>query len=348
MVDGPCALLRMVGLRRPARVPLFATDTNNKDEMKPDTTVGIGCSNHWLVTADRRSARLLNCLETEHGRLHLEEQSAVQEEWVESQHDRPSPRVGRDNRTYASAHHEKEERVHRFAKKVGAWIESELTKRRIKHAHAFIAPRFLGQLRNVLPSRMQSILTEHPLNLEHLAPGKLATHEAIKAMATCALDGARPMTRQEAVGAMATDHEVASKLQLEHAVLRSSIRDIAEELGRLRDEEVTEHPTGRLDLYLQGLEQHLRKHFALEERAGFLVRDLALDASLLKLRDRLIEEHRSFEHRLAALVDSVKRSESDGSVLSEAFVEELGALLGDLQKHEMDENELIQKFATGG
>jgi hypothetical protein len=133
----------------------------------------------WLLTADRRRARLLSCTRTPHGRLHVETRATLNEVWSEFQHGRPSPRTGKFGHTYASQGHEEDERIHRFAKQVADWLAREMDGRRIPFLHAFPARRFLGQLRRVLPERLQERLVDYPLNLCHLLPAELAKHEAV-------------------------------------------------------------------------------------------------------------------------------------------------------------------------
>ena len=70
----------------------------------------------WLLTIDRRHARLLACERTRQGRLHIDELAAIEEEWDELQHGRPSPRAGKDGHSYADVGREEEERLRRFAR----------------------------------------------------------------------------------------------------------------------------------------------------------------------------------------------------------------------------------------
>lgn len=130
----------------------------------------------WFLTADQRHARLLEGTTTPHGRLHIEELSVVEESWEELEHGRPSPRSGRVGHNSASEGHENEERLHRFAKQVAEWLRGELDSRQLERVHAFLAPKFLGQVRDVLPDRVRGRLVAHPVNLAHLEPGELARH----------------------------------------------------------------------------------------------------------------------------------------------------------------------------
>lgn len=133
----------------------------------------------WLLVADRRRARLLSAEPTSHGRLHIEEVAAVEEDWEEFQHGRPSARAGKDGHSYASRGHEDEERLHRFAKQVSGWLAHEVSRRAIPALHAFSARQLLGELRRVLEKRVHERVEEHALDLAHLSPGELARHKSV-------------------------------------------------------------------------------------------------------------------------------------------------------------------------
>lgn len=160
----------------------------NEDRTSPDVSAS---SDFWLLTADRRDARLLTAAYTPHGRLHVEQRVMLTEEWRELQHDRPSPRSGKDGHSYASLGHEEEERTHRFAKKVVEWLEGQMDERRITRLHAFCARRFLGQLRVVLPDRLHERLIDHSLDLASLTPGELAVHEAVTGLVSGDAEGSQ-------------------------------------------------------------------------------------------------------------------------------------------------------------
>ncbi len=133
----------------------------------------------WFATADRRRARLLACRSTLHKRLHVEEASGLEEKWEEREHGRPSALAGMNGHTYASFHHEEEERIHRFAKEIAHWLEREVQQRDLARIDLFAAPRLLGELRGLLPSALAGRLVEHEGDLNHVSLGELAKHPAI-------------------------------------------------------------------------------------------------------------------------------------------------------------------------
>lgn len=138
-------------------------------------------SPYWLMTADRRSARLLVGTWTDHGRLHLEAVSTIHEEWVESEHGRPSSRSVRDIHGTASEGHEEEERTHRFAKEIATWLDQEMESRGIARVECFCARKLLGALRGELPDRLRQSVFDHATDLAKLSAGELAKHPAVLA-----------------------------------------------------------------------------------------------------------------------------------------------------------------------
>lgn len=147
-------------------------DQNSHDGAEPSTE-------HWILVADQREARLLSGVLTSHGRLHIEPRSTLHEEWDEHQHGRPSPRASKDGHGYASIGHEDEERAQRFAREVAKWLQAEIESSGIQALHAFCAPKMLGSLRKVLPSRLRHLVREHATDLSRLSPGDLATHSTV-------------------------------------------------------------------------------------------------------------------------------------------------------------------------
>jgi hemerythrin-like domain-containing protein len=143
---------------------------------------------------------------------------------------------------------------------------------------------------------------------------------------------------------MKSDRERAVQIALEHAAVNNAIRDIRDEIDRLRSEPGPEHQAGELSGMLSAFGQHLKRHFEFEEHDGFLSDSEGFDARTQRVIDLLLAQHREFERRLVALVDGVKRAELGDGRLSDAFVEELRVLLAELVQHEDVENELVQRI----
>ena len=145
------------------------------------TKTNSGKSPLWLMTADRRSARLLPATWTEHGRLHVEESATLHEQWVESEHGRPSSRSVRDIHGTASEGNETEERTHRFAKEIARWLEQEMETRGIDRIECFCSRKLLGVLRGLLSDGLRQRVFDHATDLAKLTPGELAKHRAVLA-----------------------------------------------------------------------------------------------------------------------------------------------------------------------
>ena len=138
--------------------------------------------NFWMITADRRTARLLFASVTAHGRLHVEQKADLEEVWDEFEHGRPSGRSARDGLAHTPAGHEEEERTHRFAKQIAHWLRGKVDEFGIERVHAFCAPRILGPLRKALPGALHDRVMDHATDLAQLTPGELAVHHAVVAV----------------------------------------------------------------------------------------------------------------------------------------------------------------------
>jgi len=144
---------------------------------------------------------------------------------------------------------------------------------------------------------------------------------------------------------------LAERIAEEHAAIRGALEEIRAEVDRLRAEAGPEHGAGRLPALLRDFDQHLRRHFELEEEGGFFGEWTGLDPGKHRRVERLLAQHRSLERGVSALVDGASRAEARRAPLSEAFVSGLRKLLADLLRHEKAENELAQELAlqdTGG
>jgi hypothetical protein len=135
----------------------------------------------WLMTADSRGARLFQGVSTPQGRLHLTQRAELAEVWEEKEHHRASIQKSPHGQRYATASHEEEERIHRFARQVALWLEQHLGDDGIPRVHAFCAKRLLGPLRGELPERLQGRVVDHAIDLAQLTPGELENHAAVQA-----------------------------------------------------------------------------------------------------------------------------------------------------------------------
>ena len=128
---------------------------------------------------DGGRGRLLKCTRVAHGRLHVAEVSAIENDDEEHEHGRPSPRSGKSGNTYASGGHEDEHQIRRFAKEVVGWIEEHAAQIDSRTIRLFAAPRFLGELRKLYSSSLTDRIDEHSVDLTRLTPAGLAKHPAV-------------------------------------------------------------------------------------------------------------------------------------------------------------------------
>ena len=133
----------------------------------------------WIVVVDAGRARLLSCNRVPPGRIHVDEHDVIENHEEIHEHGRPSPRLGKSGHTYASAGHETEHQIHRFAKEVTAWIERKLARHSIDSLTLFSAPKFLGELRKLSPSGFAGRIREHQADLTQVSTSALAKHPAV-------------------------------------------------------------------------------------------------------------------------------------------------------------------------
>jgi protein required for attachment to host cells len=136
----------------------------------------------WVCLADSRQGRLLQCLTTPTGRTHVAELETCLDTWEGHEMTRPSPLRGKTGHSYASGGHEQDEAMHRFAKKLVAWLETQTEQHQIPHVDFFAPPRFLGVIRQTWHKPFADHVTEHEIDLTPLATSDLAKHPAIQAV----------------------------------------------------------------------------------------------------------------------------------------------------------------------
>lgn len=132
------------------------------------------------MVVDGGRGRLLRGRRVDHGRIHLEELESLENHPDEHEHGRPSPRSRMGGNTYASTGHEGEHNLHRFAKDVAAWIERTFEGHAVEELTLFSAPRFLGELRKLVPAALAARIREHQADLTQVSTATLAKHPAIE------------------------------------------------------------------------------------------------------------------------------------------------------------------------
>jgi protein required for attachment to host cells len=133
----------------------------------------------WFFVVDGGRGRLLRCSRVPHGRLHVDEVSAIEYRPEEHERGRPSPRTGKSGNTYASRGREDEYQIRRFAKEVVDWIAKHADRIETPSITLFAAPRFLGELRKLYGPALSKRIDERQGDLTQLSRAGLAKHPAV-------------------------------------------------------------------------------------------------------------------------------------------------------------------------
>ena len=160
-------------------------------------------NHHWILVADRAQARLLRGWRLAHDRTHIDEIGAIQSPPADREHHRPQPLGAKDGHSYASFHHEDEERLHRFVGEVVTWLEREVDAHDIRALDVFAPSRFLGAFGKRASRRFQTLVRGHDVELVNLGPGDLARHPTVARVVEEASGNRRSATRRQC-GTMST------------------------------------------------------------------------------------------------------------------------------------------------
>ena len=137
----------------------------------------------WVVVADARRARLLQCTFASAGSASVRPCATLVDDWPGHEHHRPSPLAAKDGRAYASLHHDAEEQLRRFGRRIVGWIGAAAADRGIERLTLFAPPRLLGVFRG---ERLQDRGPEVDLRegeLAHMTEADLCRHPAIEGLA---------------------------------------------------------------------------------------------------------------------------------------------------------------------
>jgi hypothetical protein len=152
-----------------------------------------------IAVCDNRSAKLFEAGLAPGGQVHADEVSSISNAWEDfHDHGRPS-RLGIGPSAVPDEHREPEELARRFAREAIAWITRKSSEMPDTPLHAFVAPRFLGYMREEVAR------SGHPLSAELLRGGlsglrahEIAAHPRVQALVHAASNGIR---RAAATGA---------------------------------------------------------------------------------------------------------------------------------------------------
>lgn len=148
----------------------------------------------WLLLADGGKARLVRAGIAPLNRTHVDEVETYENDNLEHERSRPSPRAGRAGST--ADNHEPDEQLLRFARKVNQWVHQRMKKLEIDQLDVIAPPRMLGALRKVRANGMRQQLQDHEADLTSFSTAQLADHPAIRKC--IGLNSARQQRRRDA------------------------------------------------------------------------------------------------------------------------------------------------------
>jgi hypothetical protein len=136
----------------------------------------------WVLAIDERKGSLWHGRRVLRGRIHFDRVAAIENEWKEEEHHRPTALGGMTGHTYAAPRHEVETIRHRFAKEVAAWIGAQVEANSIEHLHVFAPSRILSDIRGHFARGRGPRIDGHEAELTRLEAGEIAVHPAVTAL----------------------------------------------------------------------------------------------------------------------------------------------------------------------
>ena len=133
----------------------------------------------WVLLADARHGRLLHCSRTPYGRCHVQEVAAIATEAPVHHRQSTSPIWKNPTTTFGIEKQDTSERVRRFARQIGLWLEQNTKAHRIQQIALLSSPPLLAALRHVRTARFPQRLLERRIQLASLPISELAEHPTI-------------------------------------------------------------------------------------------------------------------------------------------------------------------------
>lgn len=138
------------------------------------------------------------------------------------------------------------------------------------------------------------------------------------------------------------DVSFAMRIASEHLSYRSLIEEIEDDLERVRRAEADS--AASLLRLLRSFATQVRAHFALEERGGLFEVYREHDFAFRQHAAAMLAQHRDFLERLRNILEVAEKIERPDGPEFEQCARELGELFRDLRKHELDEDELLERL----
>lgn len=133
----------------------------------------------WILSVNEQRGILWRGSLTSHESEHYEQIDTLDNEWEAHQHHRPSPLRSKDNHSHAAPPKEDATLRRHFAKDVAEWVEKKMHAHDVPALELFAPPRFLGELRKVMPDGLRSNLREHEGDLVYMGPSELQKHPGV-------------------------------------------------------------------------------------------------------------------------------------------------------------------------
>ena len=138
------------------------------------------------------------------------------------------------------------------------------------------------------------------------------------------------------------------RLEEEHAVFKSAVREIQAELDRAHDSRDIDGGRDVLLALLSRLRSLLLGHFSREEKGWSQLDASRSTPSTQRWIETLVREHRDYLKRIGELTSTLEAALLSRAPLAAEFDGELSALLGDLMRHELSEARLMQRSIFEG
>ena len=133
---------------------------------------------------------------------------------------------------------------------------------------------------------------------------------------------------------------IAMRIASEHLSYRSLIEEIEGDLKSVRGAEVAS--TRNVLRLLRSFHDHVRAHFALEEKGGLFEVYMENDFAFRRKAATLLSQHRDFLARLRRILDTLDTLAQPNGPEFERCAQELGELFRELREHEQAEDELLE------
>jgi iron-sulfur cluster repair protein YtfE (RIC family) len=145
----------------------------------------------------------------------------------------------------------------------------------------------------------------------------------------------------------AENAEQVQRIHDEHVAVGEMSANIRGKLDELRVRPESSIQESDLPELVRELQQHLVRHFRLEETGGLLSDTIqAPHPGSLRRIEALVAQHRDFEQRLKRILAELDGGIAPPRTVRECFDRDLREFFADLRQHEQIENDLLQALVV--